>query len=164
MIAGFDLNLNITGGWGEGSDDSEGQCPQFCVVFFNRGIISKWFLSLFPSGAVQNRQFFSNNWLLSVLLRNVLLKVARCFAWETTLIASVRLFSSVSALVYFKMTRVSARIVALVTLERLHSWMGPHVFFKVRCQFAGVVTLCATEALFSRVCQNVSPEGTSFLA
>ena len=58
---------------------------------------------------------------LSVLPCHVPLKVVSLFAGIVALIADVGLFSSVSALVYFKMTRVSARIVALVTLERLHS-------------------------------------------
>ena len=39
--------------------------------------------------------------------------------------------------------------------------MGPNVFPKTGSLIAGEVTLCATEALYSRVCQHVSPEMTS---
>ena len=65
--------------------------------------------------------FLSNNWLLPVLPRHVLLKVTRLLAGETALIAGVGLFSGVSALVSSQIRRLSARIVALVTLERFHS-------------------------------------------
>ena len=65
--------------------------------------------------------FLSNNWLLPVLPRHVLLKVTRLLAGETALIAGVGLFSSVSALVYFQRVSLSTRIVALVTLERFFS-------------------------------------------
>ena len=58
---------------------------------------------------------------LSVLPCHVPLKVVSLFAGIVALVAVVGLFSSVSALVNFQMTRVSARIVALVTLERLLS-------------------------------------------
>ena len=51
----------------------------------------------------------------------MLLKVTRLLAGETASIAGVGLFSGVSALVNFQITRLSARIVALVTLERLLS-------------------------------------------
>ena len=74
-------------------------------------------------------------WLNS-LLGNIfytflhLLKVWGFFALETALIASLGVFSDVSVLVYFELTRHSARIVALVTLERFLSWMGPYVFLK----------------------------------
>ena len=129
--------------------------------------------SLFPFGLVQNtidtpessmimskkkgnRPFSSNIWLLPVLPRQMLLKVTRWLAWETALITGVGLFSGVSALVYFQITRVSARIVALVTLERFHSWMGPNVCLKIKSMFERVVTLCATERVFSRVCQHVA--------
>ena len=80
--------------------------------------------------------FFSDIWLFSVLPRHVPLKVTRCFAWVTALIAGVGLFSGVSALVSFQTTRLSARIVALITLERFHSWMGTNVSLKMRSQFA----------------------------
>ena len=56
-------------------------------------------------------------WFLSVLPCHVLLKVVSLFAGIVALIAGVGTFSSVSALVYFKMTRARTRIVALVTLE-----------------------------------------------
>ena len=58
---------------------------------------------------------------LSVLPCHVSLKVVSLFAGIVALIAGVGTFSSVSALVYFQITRLSARIVALVTLERFHS-------------------------------------------
>ena len=63
--------------------------------------------------------FLSNNWLLPVLPRHVLLKVTRLLAGETALIAREGLFSGVSALVSNQITRHSARIVALITLKRL---------------------------------------------
>ena len=53
-----------------------------------------------------------------MLPQPVLLKVAGLFAGIVALITGVGTFSSVSALVYFKMARASTRIVALVTLER----------------------------------------------
>ena len=94
------------------------------------GLTLNW-QSLFPFNRKKNlrdsvmkgKQFvcFSNIWLLSVHPRDVLLKGTRLLARETALIAGVGLFSGVSALVYFKITRLSARIVALITLERFLS-------------------------------------------
>ena len=73
---------------------------------------------------------------LSVLPCHVPLKVVSLFAGIVALIAGVGTFSSVSALVYFKMTRHSARIVALITFEWFLSRMGPDVILKMRSQFA----------------------------
>ena len=65
--------------------------------------------------------FSSHIYFLSVLPQPVLLKVAGLFAGIVALITGVGTFSSVNALVYFKMARASTRIVALVTPERFLS-------------------------------------------
>ena len=87
------------------------------------------------------------------------LKVTRIFARETALIAGVGLFSSVSALVYFQISRSSARIVALVALERVFS--SVHVCYKTTSFTARIYASFTPKYFFPRMGPDVHSEITS---